>query len=63
MSLSYRYNDSYVGCDENDKITSTDHVLFEYEIFFQNGTLGSSIKKPQQLVYQNISAMVNEVIK
>lgn len=62
VSRSYLYNDTSDDCDLSNKITNTDHVLFEYEIFFQNGTLGSSIKKPQQLVYLNISAMVYFII-
>ena len=59
LTISSYYNDTWTDCTENNKIKSTDHVLFEYEIFSQDGELLYELKKPKQLAYVNLGDEVS----
>lgn len=40
-----------------------DHVLIEFEILFQNGTVGNSVKRPEQLFYFQIDGSEDNINK
>lgn len=58
QGISLKVDDLYVP-EHCDKIAKpTDHVLFEYAIFFHNGTEGPSLRSPEQLFHILIETSV-----
>jgi hypothetical protein len=52
LTVKYEFEDVFVPSDECEVfVQPNDHVLIEYDIIFQNGSVPTSVHRPDQLFY------------
>jgi hypothetical protein len=62
-SANYRTEDLFFPNDCESLANIDDHVLVEYEVYFSNGTLATSLKKPSQLIHVHLTMQVQYSFK